>query len=116
MDELAARLPDSGYERVRWLGGAAQRAPERVLRSAAACGTFVADQRVLWHGRYELLRYHREQTISFDYHRYGHLGWKSLEPTESTRAHAASEAIEAAPESPALVEGRSAEQPGESAA
>ena len=28
-------------------------------------------------GRYELLFNHREQAISSDYHRYGHLGWRS---------------------------------------
>jgi len=32
---------------------------------------------VLGSGRYELLFNHREQAISSDYHRYGHLGWRS---------------------------------------
>jgi RHH-type proline utilization regulon transcriptional repressor/proline dehydrogenase/delta 1-pyrroline-5-carboxylate dehydrogenase len=104
-DELAQRLTSADYERVRWLGDG-RRAPEGVLAAAAARGLFVADQRVVWYGRYELLRYHREQTISFDYHRYGHLGWKTLThasdavtldvealaPQESARAAAASAA------------------------
>jgi RHH-type proline utilization regulon transcriptional repressor/proline dehydrogenase/delta 1-pyrroline-5-carboxylate dehydrogenase len=111
--ELAERLSTAMYERVRWLGDASRKPPEVLLRAAAARGVFVADQRVVWHGRYELLRYHREQTISFDYHRYGHLGWKTLEPAS---AHEAREASARALASPELVADHRAVRPDESAA
>jgi RHH-type proline utilization regulon transcriptional repressor/proline dehydrogenase/delta 1-pyrroline-5-carboxylate dehydrogenase len=109
--ELAERLPKAQYERVRWLGDASRKPPEVLLRAAAARGVFVAAQRVVWHGRYELLRYHREQTISFDYHRYGHLGWKTLEPARGESAIGA-ETDSRAP----LVADHRAVQPDESAA
>jgi len=48
-----------------------------VLRAAAQLGCYVSVRPVLGNGRYELLFNHREQAISVDYHRYGHLGWRS---------------------------------------
>jgi RHH-type proline utilization regulon transcriptional repressor/proline dehydrogenase/delta 1-pyrroline-5-carboxylate dehydrogenase len=78
VDELAASLTAAGYERVRWLGDAQARPAEVLLQAAAGAGCYIASQRVVWQGRYELLRYHREQAISVDYHRYGHRGWKAL--------------------------------------
>lgn len=71
--KLAARL--AGIERVRWLGPSAPAEP--VLRAAAGAGCHISTRPVLGHGRYELLFNHREQAISTDYHRYGHLGWRS---------------------------------------
>jgi len=73
--QLAERL--DGVERVRWLGRASEPPPEVLLRAAAQLGCYVSLRPVLANGRYELLFNHREQAISVDYHRYGHLGWRS---------------------------------------
>jgi len=53
--------------------------PEEVLRSANSHQVYVSDQPVSLVGRIELLRYVMEQSISFDYHRYGNLGPRSIE-------------------------------------
>ncbi|MEY4547296.1 MAG: Bifunctional protein PutA [Pseudomonadota bacterium] len=79
-EQLALRL--SGIERVRWLD-ASGRAPEALLRAAGSLGCHVETRPVLAHGRYELLFHHREQAISREYHRYGHLGWRSAEFVQS---------------------------------
>jgi RHH-type proline utilization regulon transcriptional repressor/proline dehydrogenase/delta 1-pyrroline-5-carboxylate dehydrogenase len=73
--ELSARL--EGIERLRWLGPASREVPEPLLRAAGQVGCHVATRPVLGSGRYELVFNHREQAISSDYHRYGHLGWRS---------------------------------------
>ncbi len=78
--ELAARL--TGIERVRWLGRGGP-VPEGVLRAAARLGCHMDARKVLAHGRHELLFFHREQAISREYHRYGHLGWRSDEFVQS---------------------------------
>jgi RHH-type proline utilization regulon transcriptional repressor/proline dehydrogenase/delta 1-pyrroline-5-carboxylate dehydrogenase len=78
--ELAARLDRdrATFERLRWVGAEAGRSPpDALLRAAAAIGCHVSTRAVLAHGRYELLFHHREQTISVDFHRYGHLGFRS---------------------------------------
>jgi RHH-type proline utilization regulon transcriptional repressor/proline dehydrogenase/delta 1-pyrroline-5-carboxylate dehydrogenase len=72
---LERQLPP--YERLRWLAAPGQPPPDALLRAAAAIGCHVSAGAVLAHGRYELLFYHREQAISIDYHRYGHLGFRS---------------------------------------
>jgi RHH-type proline utilization regulon transcriptional repressor/proline dehydrogenase/delta 1-pyrroline-5-carboxylate dehydrogenase len=61
--------------------------PPAVLSAANPTGVLVARAPVLAEGRIELLWYVREQSISRDYHRYGHLGegdsWLSrAEPSE----------------------------------
>jgi RHH-type proline utilization regulon transcriptional repressor/proline dehydrogenase/delta 1-pyrroline-5-carboxylate dehydrogenase len=71
--ELAARL--AGVERLRWLGP--PEPSESLLRAAARAGCHVSTRPVLGYGRQELLFNYREQAISVDYHRYGHLGWRS---------------------------------------
>jgi len=71
--QLAARL--EGIERLRWLSPSEP--PELLLLAAARVGCHVSTRPVLGCGRYELLFNHREQAISSDYHRYGHLGWRS---------------------------------------
>jgi RHH-type proline utilization regulon transcriptional repressor/proline dehydrogenase/delta 1-pyrroline-5-carboxylate dehydrogenase len=75
--DASARLEHGGvgFERVRWLGGS--QPPDGLLRNAAALGCHVSVRPVLARGRYELLFHHREQSISIDYHRYGHLGFRS---------------------------------------
>lgn len=81
--ELATELGARPRERLRWVGDGARKPPDVVLHAARSTLCHVADRRVLWHGRYELLRYHREQAISIEYHRYGHLGFRTLHPMES---------------------------------
>jgi len=65
------------YERLRWLARHGAAPPDALLRAAAALGCHVSVRPVLASGRYELLFHQREQAISVDYHRYGHLGFRS---------------------------------------
>lgn len=55
------------------------RVPERILRAAAEVSVYIASAPVLAEGRIELLWYVYEQSISFDYHRYGNLGNRAEE-------------------------------------
>jgi RHH-type proline utilization regulon transcriptional repressor/proline dehydrogenase/delta 1-pyrroline-5-carboxylate dehydrogenase len=77
--EIAVRLDRSvtKFERLRWIGGREVAPPDALLRAAAAVGCYVSTRAVLAHGRYELIFNHREQTLSVDFHRYGHLGFRS---------------------------------------
>jgi RHH-type proline utilization regulon transcriptional repressor/proline dehydrogenase/delta 1-pyrroline-5-carboxylate dehydrogenase len=75
--ELAARLDRAKYDRLRWLDASGKPPIDALLRAAAANGCYVSTRPVLGHGRYELLFHHREQTVSVDFHRYGHLGFRS---------------------------------------
>jgi RHH-type proline utilization regulon transcriptional repressor/proline dehydrogenase/delta 1-pyrroline-5-carboxylate dehydrogenase len=79
LTDVAARLEREAtkYERLRWIAGPDPAPPDALLRAALAIGCHVSIRPVLAHGRYELTFYHREQTISVDYHRYGHLGFRS---------------------------------------
>lgn len=47
-------------------------------QSAAEQGVLLNGEPVLASGRFELLHYLREISLSFDYHRYGYLGLRSL--------------------------------------
>lgn len=77
-DEEFAKAIGGGHVcRVRY--AAAGRVPEIVRRAAAEACVFIADAPVLAEGRVELLWYVREQSVSFDYHRYGNLGTRSGE-------------------------------------
>ena len=77
--DVATRLERDAtkYERLRWIAGPGEPPPDALLRAGVAIGCHVSSRPVLAHGRYELTFYHREQTISIDYHRYGHLGFRS---------------------------------------
>lgn len=81
-DELAAVIRDGMTDRVRY--AARDRAPEVVLRAIGETGVYIARAPVLAEGRVELLWYLREQSISFDYHRYGTLGDRALEERTDT--------------------------------
>ena len=76
-EELAAAITQRETDRVRY--AAATRVPESVRRAAAETQTFIADAPVLAEGRVELLWYVQEQSVCFDYHRYGNLGARSVE-------------------------------------
>jgi RHH-type proline utilization regulon transcriptional repressor/proline dehydrogenase/delta 1-pyrroline-5-carboxylate dehydrogenase len=71
-DEQLADVVRRGHTaRVRYAG---ERAPEVVLRAVCDNGIYIAQAPVLAEGRVELLWYLKEQSISYDYHRYGNLG------------------------------------------
>ena len=76
-DEVAASLRHHATDRIRYAAPA--RVPLVVRRAAAETQIYVADQPVLANGRIELLWYLQEQSLSFDYHRYGNLGTRSGE-------------------------------------
>jgi RHH-type proline utilization regulon transcriptional repressor/proline dehydrogenase/delta 1-pyrroline-5-carboxylate dehydrogenase len=67
---FAARLGTLGEERLRVLGTLE---PE-LLTAAHAAHVHVEASPVVAPGRVELLRYLREETVSYDYHRFGNLG------------------------------------------
>jgi RHH-type proline utilization regulon transcriptional repressor/proline dehydrogenase/delta 1-pyrroline-5-carboxylate dehydrogenase len=79
-DELAAVISTGKTDRVRY--AARDRVPDVVLRAVNDTGVYIARAPVLAEGRIELMWYQREQSISFDYHRYGTLGDRG----EETRA------------------------------
>lgn len=76
-DELIGQIDAGQIDRLRYAHP--DRVPDRVLRAAARPGVHVASEPVLASGRIELLWYLREQSVSFDYHRYGNLGARSGE-------------------------------------
>lgn len=79
---LATVIRDGLTDRVRYAG--ADRAPTDVMRAIGESGVYVARAPVLGVGRIELLWYLREQSLSFDYHRYGTLGDRALEQRADT--------------------------------
>ena len=60
------------------------RVPDIVLRAVGDSGVYIARSPVLAEGRIEMLWYLREQSISFDYHRYGTLGDRAQEERAPT--------------------------------
>lgn len=81
-EELAAVIRGGLTDRVRYAGR--DRVPETVLRAIGDTGVYVARAPVLAEGRIELLWYLREQSVSFDYHRYGTLGDRAEEARAET--------------------------------
>jgi RHH-type proline utilization regulon transcriptional repressor/proline dehydrogenase/delta 1-pyrroline-5-carboxylate dehydrogenase len=75
--ELAGAILARQCDRIRY--AAADRVPDEVRRASHEANVFIVDAPVLAEGRIELLWYLREQSISFDYHRYGNLGPRSSE-------------------------------------
>jgi len=80
--ELIKSIENGQVARLRY--AAASRVPELVRRTANRNQVFIADQKVSTVGRIELLWYVMEQSISFDYHRYGNLGPRSNEKRADT--------------------------------
>jgi RHH-type proline utilization regulon transcriptional repressor/proline dehydrogenase/delta 1-pyrroline-5-carboxylate dehydrogenase len=70
--QLLARAPTAA--RIRVLG---RREPELDALNEKT-GAHIADEIVSEAGRFELLHYVREQSLSIDYHRYGNLGARAL--------------------------------------
>jgi RHH-type proline utilization regulon transcriptional repressor/proline dehydrogenase/delta 1-pyrroline-5-carboxylate dehydrogenase len=75
--QLAEAIRAHQCDRVRYAHPS--RVPVEVRRAAHEANVFIADAPVLAEGRIELLWYVREQSVSFDYHRYGNLGARSGE-------------------------------------
>jgi RHH-type proline utilization regulon transcriptional repressor/proline dehydrogenase/delta 1-pyrroline-5-carboxylate dehydrogenase len=75
--QLAAAIRAGRVERVRTAGPG--RVSDEILRAAVERFVHIASEPVLAEGRVELLRYLREQSVSFDYHRYGNLGSRANE-------------------------------------
>ena len=72
--DLMDRIP--GVHRIRY--AAPDRVPDTVFKAAAETGFFISRAKVSMEGRIELLQYVREQSICFNYHRYGNLGERAL--------------------------------------
>ncbi len=70
-----ARVRDGAFTRVRIVDLPSQ----ALLEAAAESATHVANAPVLANGRFELLHYLREVSLSIDYHRYGNLGLRESE-------------------------------------
>jgi RHH-type transcriptional regulator, proline utilization regulon repressor / proline dehydrogenase / delta 1-pyrroline-5-carboxylate dehydrogenase len=76
-DELMAAMREGRAPRIRF--AASDRVPVSIRRVANENFVYIADAPVLASG-HELLWYVAEQSISFDYHRYGNLGPRGDEP------------------------------------
>ena len=74
---LAGQIEAGTISRLRY--SSKSHVPDSVRSAAAANGIPIIDRPVLSAGRIELLWYHIEQSLSFDYHRYGNLGNRSDE-------------------------------------
>lgn len=73
-EKLINNIPD--IQRIRY--AAPERVPDCVFEAAAATGFYISRTRVLMEGRIELLQYFREQSVCYNYHRYGNLGERGL--------------------------------------
>ncbi|MFN9345972.1 MAG: bifunctional proline dehydrogenase/L-glutamate gamma-semialdehyde dehydrogenase [Planctomycetota bacterium] len=76
-EQLALEMQSGHVQRLRYDG--TTKVPESIRRLAPKHTIFVADSPVLAHDL-ELLWYVEEQSVSFDYHRYGNLGSRADEP------------------------------------
>lgn len=75
-EELAKRIRSHDVRRLRLVNIPS----EAIYKAAAESGCFVDTDPVLANGRFELLHYLREVSLSVDYHRYGNLGTREHEP------------------------------------
>jgi RHH-type proline utilization regulon transcriptional repressor/proline dehydrogenase/delta 1-pyrroline-5-carboxylate dehydrogenase len=73
-EELIDMIPE--IHRIRY--ASPDRVPEKIFQAAAATGFFISRAKVSMEGRVELLQYLQEQSICFNYHRYGNLGERAL--------------------------------------
>ncbi len=75
--ELARIVSERQTDRVRF--SSSKSVPRVVQEAVQSTGVYLADQPVVSDGRVELLSYFIEQSLSYDYHRYGNLGERSEE-------------------------------------
>lgn len=78
--ELMKRLHSGSLRECRLRYAAADRVPTCLRQFAAETGFYIADASVCPEGLIEMLWYLQEQSISYDYHRYGNLGLRAEEP------------------------------------
>ncbi|GLH57749.1 bifunctional proline dehydrogenase/L-glutamate gamma-semialdehyde dehydrogenase [Helicobacter ailurogastricus] len=78
LEEFSAKL--GGFGRVRYFS----QELDALYEASGALGIVVANAKALCCGRFELLNYHLEKSISISYHRYGNLGARGLK----AKAHA----------------------------
>lgn len=64
------------YERIRYHAKAAMQ--DRIYKEAAKEAKIIIRDKPLLNGRFELLFYHNEKSLSISYHRYGNLGIRAL--------------------------------------
>ncbi|MEM7232494.1 MAG: proline dehydrogenase, partial [Planctomycetota bacterium] len=76
-EELVDTAEAGGFRRFRF--AAAERVPAELRRAVIGRSVHIADDAVLPVGRVELCWYVEEQSISYDYHRYGNLGARAAE-------------------------------------
>ena len=76
-EQLASRIRDGHVNRLRFLHRPKITSPIEIACAEQFVTTI--DEPVLLEGRIECLRYLDEQSISFDYHRYGNLGRRADE-------------------------------------
>jgi RHH-type proline utilization regulon transcriptional repressor/proline dehydrogenase/delta 1-pyrroline-5-carboxylate dehydrogenase len=75
-ENFLKRVDGSAFERIRLLSAPS----EQLLKVAAERGCYLDTEPVLASGKFELLHYLHEISISYDYHRYGNLGLREAEP------------------------------------
>lgn len=73
--DFADKIPD--FERVRYHAKADKN--DIIYKSASANAKIIIATKPLINGRFELLYYHNEKSLSVSYHRYGNLGIRGLE-------------------------------------
>ncbi len=74
--EFLERVRLGKMDRVRLV----EKASYDLLKASAEGSVHIVDEPVLATGRFELLHYLREVSLSIDYHRYGNLGAREMEP------------------------------------
>jgi len=73
-EDLIEMIPE--IHRIRY--ASPDRVPDKVFHAAAEIGFYISRSKVSMEGRIELLQYFQEQSVCFDYHRYGNLGERAL--------------------------------------
>lgn len=74
VSNFAAKIKD--YERIRYFGEVSKDCP--IYKAAASEAKIIANAKPIINGRFELLYYHNEKSLSISYHRYGNLGIRAL--------------------------------------
>ncbi|CAM2732213.1 bifunctional proline dehydrogenase/L-glutamate gamma-semialdehyde dehydrogenase [Helicobacter felis] len=80
LDAFAAKVGD--FTRVRYFAPG----PDPLYEASSTLGVVLANAKPLYCGRFELLNYHLEKSVSISYHRYGNLGARGLQ-NKGTHAH-----------------------------
>ncbi len=73
----------NSYERIRYFAPANKE--DEIYQEAARNAKIIARDKPLINGRFELLFYHNEKSLSISYHRYGNLGIRALNKEEKCK-------------------------------